>query len=398
MQAREKAEVRKVVESIKARYNAAVERENELRTEFEQEKAQAMALKDASLREAVLERDVETNRALYQSVLERMKTLGVASESQMTNITLVDPAEIARSPSSPKIKLTLVVSGFLALLSGLGIAFVLEASDKGLKSADEVQSYLELPNLATVVRFAAPNETDVWLKLLPGRSRAIAAGNEVLSSSRARFAADEAYRAIRTGILLSRSERPPRTILFSSAIPGEGKSWTATNSAIMFAQLNDSVLLIDADLRRPRCHEILGRDCHPGLTQVLTGLQELDETIQSTALKSLFFLSAGQALPNATELLGSQRMREILAAAVSSYEHVLIDSPPILPVSDSVVLSTLVDGVVVVASAETAKTLVRDACARLMYVGSKMLGVVLTKVDPERQRERLPYYDSYKYH
>jgi succinoglycan biosynthesis transport protein ExoP len=402
VQAREQAEVEKVVESIETRYNMAVERETELRRQLEQEKARAMALKDASLREAVLERDVQTNRTLYQSILERMKTLDVASESQMTNVTLVDPAETPRSPSSPKPTLTLVVSGFLALLSGLGIAFILEASDKGLKSADEVQSYLQLPNLASVVHFAVPNETDARsIKLLAerfdGADRLLVAGNAPISS-RSLFALNEAYRAIRTGIVLSQSQRAPRTILFSSAIGGEGKSWTATNCAILFAQLHGRVLLIDADLRRARCHEILGSDRGPGLTEVLTGSQKLDQAIRSTELRGLFFLSAGQTPPNPTELLASQRMREILTAVISSYDHVLIDSPPILPVSDSVVLSTLVDGVIVVASAQTAKTLVRDACGRLMYVGSKMLGVVLTKVDPKRGREHLPYYSSYRYH
>jgi succinoglycan biosynthesis transport protein ExoP len=390
VQAREKAEVRKIVESIQTRYNTAVEQENELRRDFDQEKAQAMALKDASLREAVLERDVETNRALYQSILERIKTLGVASESQMTNVTLIDPAEISVTPSSPKKKLSLVVSGFLALLVGFGISFIFEVSDRGLKSADEVQTYLQLPALATVVHFAVLNK----IKPRSDRTNGPIVSAAELRSSPHRFALDEAYRAIRTGILLSQSERAPRTILFSSAVAGEGKSWTVTSSAIMFAHLYDRVLLIDADLRRPRCHAILSRNCGPGLTEVLTGLRELDEAIQPTALGGLFLLSAGETPPHPTELLASQRMREILAVAASSYQHVLIDSPPILPLSDSVVLSTLVDGVVVVASSETVKTLVRDACGRLRYVGSKMLGVVLTKVDPKRQREPSPYYKS----
>jgi len=160
----------------------------------------------------------------------------------------------------------------------------------------------------------------------------------------------------------------------------------------MFAQVDERVLLIDADLRRARCHEILGRDVHPGLTEVLVGLQELDKAIQTTSSKGLFFLSAGITPPNPSELLGSHKMRSILAAAASSFDHVLIDSPPILPVSDSVVLSTLVDGVVMVVSAQTAKNLVRDACARLIYVGSKMLGVVLNNVDPEQRSSYAQYY------
>ncbi len=399
-QRREQQEVRKVTESIKSRYNSAVLRENELRQEFEHEKDRAMALKDASLQDAVLSRDVQTSRALYQSVLERIKMLGVASESQMTNITIVDPAEMQTVPSSPKKELTLVLSGFLALLAGIGVAFVSEASDRGLKTADEVQSYLRFPNLATVVHFAAPSTadaqpTELLLTRLDETHELVVTGSQATSARGLFAAAGEAYRAIRTGILLSRSERSPRTILFSSATGGEGKSVTATNCAFMFAQVDERVLLIDADLRRPRCHEILGRDSHPGLTEVLVGLQELDKAIQSTSTKGLFFLSAGVTPPNPSELLGSHKMRGILAAAASSFDHVLIDSPPILPVSDSVVLSTLVDGVVMVVSAQTAKDLVRDACARLLYVGSKMLGVVLNNVDPEQRKSYAPYYTYY---
>ena len=396
-QRREQQEVRKVTQSIKAKYESAVQRENELRREFEHEKDRAMALKDASLQDAVLTRDVETSRALYQSVLERIKMLGVASESQMTNITIVDPAELPTVPSRPKKELTLVLTGFLALLAGIGVTFVRVANDRGLKTADEVQSYLQFPNLATVVHFAAPNTVDARpTELLPTgideNNELVVARNELASAKGLFSAAGEAYRAIRTGILLSRSERSPRTILFSSATGGEGKSVTATNCALMFAQVDERVLLIDADLRRARCHEILGRDVHPGLTEVLVGLQELDKAIQTTSSKGLFFLSAGITPPNPSELLGSHKMRSILAAAASSFDHVLIDSPPILPVSDSVVLSTLVDGVVMVVSAQTAKNLVRDACARLIYVGSKVLGVVLNNVDSEHRSSYAQYY------
>ena len=395
---REQQEIKKVVQSIKAKYTSAVDRENQLRNEFEHEKDRAMALKDASLQEAVLARDVETNRALYQSVLERIKTLGVASESQMTNVTVVDPAEMPRAPSAPKKELIMVLTGFLALLGGIATVFILDATDNGLKTADEVQAYLQLPNLATIVRFVTNAER------LAGKIEGLTGGPDAIeirdfpsmwvrpSMHPQCTIASEGYRAIRTGILLSRAERPPKTVLFTSAAGGEGKSLIATNSAIMFAQTNERVLLVDADLRRPRCHEILGQECGPGLTELLTASQELKDLIQSTPVKGLFFLSSGLTPPNPSELLGSQRMREILSAAISSYDYVLIDSPPVLPVSDSVLLSILVDGVVLVASAQTSRTAVRDACARLIHVGARMLGVVLNHADPKQQRNYAPYY------
>ena len=192
--------------------------------------------------------------------------------------------------------------------------------------------------------------------------------------------------------MLSRPESPPKTVVFTSAMAGEGKTVAVANTAIAFAGMLDRILLIDADLRRPRCHEVLNCEANPGLTEVLTGLCELKDAIQPTAVKGLFLLSAGVNPPNPSELLGSKKMREVLAAVESVYDHVLIDSAPILPVSDTVVLSTMVDGVVVVASAGTAKKLVRDACYRIFHVGAKMLGVVLNNVDAEQQRYQAPYY------
>ena len=400
VQRKEHEEVKRVVDALRVRYGQAVARENEIRNDLEREKAHAMALEDASLHDVVLERELETNRALYQSVLARIKVLGVTSEAHLTNVELIDKATVPLTPSSPKKKLCLVLSGFLALIIGVGTAFVIEGADKGLKTAEDVQRYLRLPNLATVLRFSGPNEKGRLPKELsslrwsPAAQQLPANGNspEGVLPARSLFgAASEAYRAVRTGILLSRSEKPPKTILFTSATAGEGKSMTTLNTAIAFANMLDKVLLIDADLRRPRCHELLDRPGHPGLAEVLSGLHELSEAIQPTNIKGLFLLSAGLTPPNPSELLGSKRMREILAAAGASFEHVLIDSAPVLPVSDTVVLSTLVDGVVLVAASQTVRQLVRDACSRLAYVGTKIIGVVLNNVDPDHQRYYAPY-------
>jgi capsular exopolysaccharide synthesis family protein len=419
VQRREQQEISRVVGSIKSKYQSALDRETQIKSQLENEKTHVMTLNDASLHDAVLSREVETNRTLYKNVLERIKVLGVSSESQATNVSVVDTASVPTETSSPKKRLSLVLSGFLALMLGIGVAFVLERSDTGLKSADDVQQYLRLPNLATVLRFSGAREWGlggkplIQLTKLNANSngkytnavRRLASGpdpdecpvanqyeNGIMPSPSLFAVAGEAYRAIRTSLLLSRPESPPKTVVFTSAIAGEGKTVTVTNTAIAFAGMVDRILLIDADLRRPRCHELLNREANPGLTEVLTGLCELKDAIQPTAVKGLFLLSAGVNPPNPSELLGSRKMREILATVESAYDHVLIDSAPILPVSDTVVLSTMVDGVVLVAGAETAKKLVRDACYRIFYVSAKVLGVVLNNVNPEQQRYYAPYY------
>ena len=399
-------ETKRVIDSMEARYQQAFEKEKELRGDLEREKSDAMALKDASLRDVVLAREVDTNRALYQSVLERIKMLGMASEAHVTNISLVNRADVPVFSYSPRKGLSLVVSGILALLLGVGASFWMEGADNALKSAEEVYGYLHLPTLATVPRFTRGGETGSSSKrLLPmylsngnGKQLAVANGTNKLVPVVGPYhsAAGEAYRAVRTSILLSRSDRPLKIILFSSAMAGEGKSVTAINTAIAFANMKDRVLLIDADLRRPRCHEILDQKVDPGLAEVLAGVGRFAESVRPTGVKGLFLLSAGSSPANPSELLGSAKMRELLDQALSSYEHVLIDSAPILPVSDAVILSPLTDSVVLVSGCDTAKQLVRDACLRLLNVGAQISGVVLNNVDPEHRRYYARYYARYE--
>jgi succinoglycan biosynthesis transport protein ExoP len=416
VQRREQQEIGRVVQSIQSKYRAALDRETELGKRLQDEKARALSLNDASLQDAILTREVATNRALYTSVLGRMKVLGVNSEAQVTNVSVIDAAGVPKSPSSPKKKLSLVLAGFIALMLGVGAAFYIESSDEGLKTADGVQQYLRLPNLATVPYFSSKREWVVgarpllrltkWKDEADGKYEsalkrngantdecpaANVGANVVPSTPSSYAAASEAYRTIRTSILLSCAGRPPQIVLFTSTVAGEGKTVTAINTAIAFASMFDRVLLIDGDLRRSRCHQIVNGEPGPGLAEVLSGLSELDEAIQPTATKGLFLLSGGLHAPNPSELLGSRKMRQVLDTVRSSYDYVLIDSAPVLPVSDSVILSTQVDGVVIVVGSNTAKRLARDTCSRLFHVGARMFGAVLNNVTPEQHS----YYASH---
>lgn len=415
VQRHEQQEVDRVVESITSRYTAALDRETQLGKQLQDEKARALSLNDASLEDAILTREVATNRALYTNVLERMKVFGVNSEAQVTNVSVIDAAAIPKRPSSPKKEVSLVLAGFVALLFGVGAAFYMEGADEGLKTPEGIRQYLGLPNLATVPYFSSKIERRVaarpllqlagWtddgegmyanaLKRTVPRTEECPAANTMTPAPSSYGAAGEAYRVIRTSILLSCSEKPPKIVLFTSTVAGEGKTVTAVNTAIAFASMFDRVLLIDGDLRRSRCHEIMNAEAGPGLTEVLSGLRELEDTIQPTAVKGLFLLSGGVTAPNPSELLGSKKMRQILDAVASSYDHVLMDSAPVLPVSDSVILSNQVDGVVIVVGSNTAKLLVRDTCSRLVSVGARMLGAVLNHVIPEHEAY---YASSYLY-
>jgi capsular exopolysaccharide synthesis family protein len=192
--------------------------------------------------------------------------------------------------------------------------------------------------------------------------------------------AREAYRTIRSQILLSRASAAPRTVLITSAVSAEGKSITAVNTAIAFAHKGRRVLLIDADLRRARCHELLKSEDTQGLSEVLTGQVGLDEVVNATAVTNLFLLVAGAVPPDPPELLGSPRMGEILNAFCALYDHIVIDTAPIMPVSDTLVLSKYAEGVIVIVGRTTPKHIVRSACLRLSDSGAKILGVVLNQV------------------
>jgi polysaccharide biosynthesis transport protein len=394
-------EIQRVVRGIELAYQAARARESALRDTMEKQKAATLGLKNVAVEYAILAREVDTNRQLYDSVLQRMKEMGVAAEPRASNVSIIDKAEPPRTPSRPKKIQSLLLSALVALIGGVSVAFLLEYLDNTLKTPEEVEHYLRVPTLGIVPDFLslewqrhAPQKLP---SLLPRMSSSLASGKEpaLVLSQHSFSIVKEAYRTLRTAILLSRAEEPPKTILFTSGIHGEGKTVTMLNSAIAFAEMGVPVLVIDADLRRPNCHRVLRRENELGLTEVLTGQMGPMEVIRPTATNHLFLLSAGSLPPNPAELVGSKKMQEIVASLREQYDYILIDSPPVMQVSDAALLATIVDGVVlVVHSQETPKYVVRDAHARLSYARAKILGVILNRVNL-RSGDYAYYYRSY---
>ena len=206
----------------------------------------------------------------------------------------------------------------------------------------------------------------------------------------------EAYRNLRTALMLSRAGAPPKVTLITSAVSGEGKTVTAVNTAAMLAHLGANTLLIDADLRRSRCHRVLHIENQLGLTEVLTGSRELGDMIRETEIENLDLLSSGSVPPNPAELLNSQTMAKTLSSLREIYEYIVIDSSPVLPVSDALVLTKLVDGIVVVANgAATPRQQVRAACGRIVRARGKILGVVLNKIKIESPDYYYYYHHEY---
>jgi succinoglycan biosynthesis transport protein ExoP len=387
-------EVEKIAASIRAQYRAATRREEKLQHELAKEKARIMALQNVSLKDGILAREVDTNRELYKSVLERMKQMGVAAQVRASNVSIVDQAETPEYSSSPRKLMALGLFGSLALIIGIAAAFFIDYLDDTLRTSDDVDRYLNLPSLGMVPDFNKTNGRLAYGRQISrmlgpnGHSGAQLEGTQISIPSTEIFVSrnpfsvtSEAYRAIRAAIMLSRAESPPKTILIVSATGREGKTVTAVNTAVAFGQLGGRVLLIDADLRRSRCHKVLGIDNHIGLSEVLTGLRNCEDLLRPTANEGVFCLTAGSTPPNPCELLGSKKMAELLRNAGDDFDHIIIDSAPLGPVTDSLVLSTVVEGVVVVVGSTTPKQVVRGICDSLHRVGANILGVVLNRVN-----------------
>ncbi len=390
-------EIDRAAKAVESDYGAASARQQMLEQEIANVKSQALALNDASLQDAVLVREVDASRNLYKSVLERVRELDVSADAPSSSVSVVDRAEPPRSPSSPKKLLSLWLSVLLGLTGSIGLAFFLEFVDDRLKSSEQIERELRLPSLALVPDFFKLTSNGYGGRRLSSRDPEKLLEGEVADSVKTprvrrnvkdvmvvstdgRSPAGELYHSICTALLFSQAGHTPKSVVITSAVEGEGKTVTALNVATAFSQTGGRVLLVDGDLRKPRCHEILGIANHSGLADVLTGQKQLEEVIHQP-MAGLFFLSAGSDSPNPAALLGSGTMRDLLARLCEQYDRVVVDAPPVMPVSDAVTLSTMADGVLMIVGAPTSKRVIRQACAKLHHVGAKIFGVVLNRVD-----------------
>ena len=386
----------KMARSVEASYGAAKIKEAGLQEELNRVRGEALGLNDASVEYAILQREVDTNRELYNSVLQRMKDVGLAAESQTSNTVVVDDAVAPGGPSSPHPVTAILQAMAFGLALAIGLAFLIEYQDKTLKTPDEIESYLRLPSLAAVPSFARAESKQFGNARINGNGIAnLPAKNLEIAGSLSRYSViGEAYRALRTALMLSRAGSPPKSILITSSSNSEGKTVSAINTGVVFAHTGAKVLIVDADLRRPRCHKVLGIENRLGLTEVLAGTNKVDQLIRDTGIEGLWLLTAGTIPPNPSELVGSERMRETLASLVVDFDLVVVDSPPLIPVTDAMLLSTMVDGVVlVVNSKKTAKQLARAALTRLEFARAKLFGVLLNEVDVNSPHYK--YYSSY---
>jgi capsular exopolysaccharide synthesis family protein len=386
-------EMKKVAGRLRGDYMASLQRENMLSTALEAQKQEDNKLNESAIEYSLLKRDFETNRTLYEGLLQKLKEAGVTAGLRSNNIREVDIARTPASPAEPNIPRNLGFGFVLGLTSGIGLAFLLEGVDNTVRTPEQAQAVSGLPSLG-MIPLGPKSTSESGAK--SGLAVASSKGSiELITQSRPLSQMAESYRALRTSLLLTSVGAPPKTILITSALPREGKSTTSINTAIVLAQKGTCVLLIDADLRRPSLHKTLGMGPRIGLSNVLTGGATLQQaTVRSTLLPNLYILPAGTAPPNPSELLASARMFDLLAEVREQYDHIVVDTPPTLSVTDAVVLSTRADAVVlVIRSAQTTKPALRRARDILAQVNARVAGVLLNAVNLDSP----DYYYYYEY-
>lgn len=403
------AEKAKSIRSIAADYETSAKHENLLRIALEQQKEEANRLNQNAIQYNILKREVDTNKQLYDGLLQRMKEASISAGLKSSNIRIVDTAEIPKSPDRPRKLFNIFVSLVIGLLVGVGLAFFREHMDSSVKTPEDIDHFVQLPNLGVI-----PLLDSVYSRKLlygPGGNngghKKHVNGNgklpsmDLITFTQSDSVISEAYRSLRTALLLSHSDKPPKTILVTSAQRGEGKTTTAINIAISLTQLGARVLILDCDMRNPRCHKALKLTNDRGMSAFLTGNTELSSLIKETQVPNLYVITGGKIPPNPAELLASPRMRQALDLLDELFDYIIVDSSPMLAVTDPMILSPTVDGVIFVIKAEeTPKQVVKKLKQNLLSTNARILGVVINQANLQSAdyNYRYGYYYSYGYY
>ncbi|MFZ0144077.1 MAG: polysaccharide biosynthesis tyrosine autokinase [Candidatus Sulfotelmatobacter sp.] len=386
-------ETKKVAAKVRGQYMAAVQRENLLHDALEKQKQEENKLNESAIDYSILKRDLDSYRQLYEGLMEKMKEAGVSAGLKSNNFRIVDVARVPTGPIEPNIPRNLAFAFILGLTSGVGLAFLQEGLDNTVRTSEQAQMISGLPPLGMIplpAKTAREGANPKRLVIATSSKEAV----EMVAQARPHSQMAESYRALRTSLLLTNLGAPPKVIMVTSALPQEGKTTTSMNTALVLAQKGVRVLLIDADLRRPSIHKILGWGPRSGLSNVLTGSATLKQTIQPSFLPNLSILPAGTPPPNPAELLASANMRDVLEELRGQYDHIVVDTPPTLSVTDAVVLSPRADAIIlVIRSGQTTKQALRRSRDILTQVNAKVSGVLLNAVDLSSP----DYYYYYEY-
>ena len=385
--------------NLNTRYQQALQREQSLRKSFQEQRAQTLSQNEAAINYRIIQQEIETNKQLLNGLLQGAKENDVVLAGKPNNISVVDYALAPDSPVGPNRARTVLAAFFLSIGGGIGLALLLEYLDDTVHSTEEVERVLHLPALAVIPSMGAAVRRRVitGMTALQKQNGNSADHAELLMNVDGRSPLAEAYRHLRTSVLLSTPGGSPRTLLVTSSLPGEGKTTTAINTAISLAQTGASVVIVDADMRRSRLQSIFDMHGAEGLSSILSSdatEAEMLELVKTDPATGLNILTSGPVPPNPAELVGSEQMGRLMTTLQSHYSYVVVDSPPISSFTDGVLIATMVDGVLlVVHGGKSSRHIVRRSKQLLNDVGSKVFGVVLNNVNV--QSHDYYYYQSY---
>ncbi len=385
--------------NLETNYRQTLAREQALRKSFQQQRGETLTQNEAAINYRIIQQEIQTNKTLLDNLLQRSKENDVIMASKPNNISIIDYAIAPDGPIGPNRTRTVFMALILSLGLGVGFALFLEYLDDTVHSTEEVERLLHLPALAVIPSATVSGRRRLLAPAggLQKRNGYQSESSELLMNVDGRSPLAEAYRHLRTSVLLSTAGRAPRSLLITSSLPGEGKTTTAVNTAVSLSQTGATVVIIDADMRRPRLRSIFGLSERAGLSSILSSNMTDDEMlglVSKDDVSGLSVLTSGPIPPNPAELLGSDQMRRLMATLQSSFNHVVVDSPPVTSFTDGVLIASIVDGVLlVVHGGKSSRHVVKRARQLLSDVGAKIFGVVLNNVN--LQSHDYYYYQRY---
>src|SRR5437763_1220753 len=384
--------------NLETSYRQALQKEEALRQAFDKQRAETLTQNEAAVNYRIIHQQVGSNKSLLDGLLQRSKEIEVMLAGTPNDVHVVDHAAIPKTPIGPKRMQAIVLAALFALIAGIALAHYLDYMDDSVRTSEDVENFLRLPALTVIPTNGNPARRRLLLAMPDRKRNGHQGGPELLLNGSQRSALAESYRQLRTLVLLSSAGGAPKTLLITSSQPGEGKTTTVVNTAMILAQTGAKVVMIDGDMRRPRLHSIFNLDNTKGLSGLLASKlteTEMIDFVQHHEESSLYLLPSGRLPPNPAELLGSDQIRSLMSVLENTFTHIVIDSPPVASFTDGVLLSSVADGVLLVVHGGAAsRHIVRRSKQLLSDVGAKIFGVVLNNVTVSRHDYY--YYNQYR--
>lgn len=394
-------EIKKIVSSIRSEHDILLAKERNLKAALDEQNRKALDLNKKAIQNNILQREADINKQIYDSVLNRSKETELTKVLETNNIKLVDKAIVPKNPIIPNMKKNMLIAIIFGMLGGLGIAFFLEYMDKSIKIPQDVERFLEIPLLGVIPAFDSLSPpikrfSIDFLKKKEGRKKKRAPSkNQLITIEEPNSLASEAYRTLRTNLLFSANEKDLHSLLITSVISNEGKSTVVANLGIILTYLKQKVLIIDADLRNPTLHRVFGASNSSGLLSFLQNHSSYKDIIQSTQIENLDIITSGGKATNPSELLDSNLMRQLIKDVSKKYNFILIDTVTATSLPDAVILSSMVDGVLLVhMPGSSDRILLKYVKKRFLNAGIEIYGVILNNL---KTKHKSSYYYPYLY-